>query len=143
MGTTGFITLQVSNTVTSKTVFGLLEGTTYEWAIRIACNPLLTNVSGFTDLIPFTTPSANRSGNFNSGILLYPNPASSRLTVSTASAYQNIRIFDAKGRLLEPDIHFISKRRFLIAVDGLGAGVYLLRLDGDSGFVYHRFVVGR
>ncbi|MBW8362313.1 MAG: endonuclease [Kaistella sp.] len=66
-------------------------------------------------------------------VLIYPNPVEDQLFVNTTHLkdVKNIRIYDFNGKLIKSEtLSFKNKRS--IDVHGLNAGVYLLRMNGNS-----------
>ncbi len=73
------------------------------------------------------------------GITLYPNPASNRLHVSLDNYPSRVQVYDLKGTLLlsleKPE------KEFQMDVSSFKQGVYLLRVVNDAGIQSYRFIV--
>ena len=69
---------------------------------------------------------------------MYPNPASSYLSISYSSVIQSVSITDMSGReVMQRDIHSISAS---LHIEGLGAGLYTVLIHTTDGIVARRFV---
>lgn len=68
--------------------------------------------------------------------VIYPNPTSTTLKISTKSTYHSYRIFDASGKL----ILFENKPLLSIDVTPLEKGMYFIQLDSESGSTTQRFI---
>lgn len=74
-------------------------------------------------------------------LAVYPNPASDRITVSTASVMKHVAIIDAAGReVYRADIEG-SRTSTTIDVSMLEAGIYTVRSITDNGEVARRVVI--
>ena len=77
------------------------------------------------------TPTAARAEAARALALhVYPNPATATATVETATLTQVV-LLDLAGRVVQPA--GAALRRHLISLDGLAAGVYLVRATAPSG----------
>ena len=77
------------------------------------------------------TPTATRAEAARALALhVYPNPATATATVETAALTQVV-LLDLAGRVVQPA--GAALRRHLISLDGLAAGVYLVRATAPSG----------
>lgn len=69
--------------------------------------------------------------------VIYPNPASDELTISSEKRFDNklnLRIFDARGRQLRTEINVVLP--FKLNVSGLETGNYILRIENsDTGTI--------
>ncbi len=70
-------------------------------------------------------------------VQLYPNPASTSLTVAAAGTLQ-VRISDTQGRLFET---VVGRDRVAIDVQVLPRGLYLVRIQSAEGVTVRRIVV--
>ena len=66
------------------------------------------------------------------GIRLFPNPASDRLTISTAEIIREITIFDIHGKQVKR-ITAINSQTSDISVRDLAAGEYFVRTQNEMG----------
>ncbi len=74
------------------------------------------------------------------GTRMYPNPATTRVTLEVANEAKSITkivVFDIRGRLvLDFDAEKVKTgNRYDLNVESLEAGVYMLRISGDQGIV--------
>ena len=136
LGAAGWTTLTVGGENTLfKDVFGLLNNTSYVWAVRGICDTGFTQVSGFGELDTFVTASANRlayntssSKQADAGqFLIYPNPAKDILNIrinSFGGQYAHLKLYDTSGKVLlfkkptSPD--------FELNISNLPSGIYQL-----------------
>jgi|GEM_PF-6013909 len=73
-------------------------------------------------------------------IVLYPNPVTSWLTVSSDKLIiEDITLFDIKGKLLIFPVSRIEKKTE-INLQGLNEGVYILRVDTKDGPAYKKII---
>jgi len=80
------------------------------------------------------------------GTRMYPNPATTRVTLEVANATKNITkimVFDIRGRLvLDFDAEKVKAgNRYDLDVESLEAGVYMLSISGDQGIVEQKRLI--
>jgi|GEM_PF-472124 len=86
------------------------------------------------------TALASRAATTASTTKLYPNPATSRLTVETTEAAQSLTITDGLGRLVQQlavPAHQLSTE---VELGALRPGVYFLTVRGANGVEVQKFV---
>lgn len=72
---------------------------------------------------------------------MYPNPATSELTITSSSVISQISLFDMSGRLVLDRLN-IGKKKATVRVDQLPAGLYTSRvIHENGGFESATFVV--
>jgi hypothetical protein len=80
--------------------------------------------------------------NDRSQLIIYPNPASDMLFIESAEEkIESIIIFDSKGE--EVTRRQGDREKAVIRVDGLEPGIYLVRVETESGVVGRKVVVRR
>ncbi|MBQ8702789.1 MAG: C10 family peptidase [Bacteroidales bacterium] len=75
-----------------------------------------------------------------SGILLYPNPVGTHLTVSAETAIRHISIHDMTGRMVYDSGSLAPSCRHTVPTAHLSSGVYILRALTDHGMAINRMV---
>ena len=76
-------------------------------------------------LVAVTEPSAGM-------LRVYPNPAHSWLMLESAAPIEEVRLFDARGRLMQT-VRGAGSLILEISLQGLPAGVYQLRMQSEDG----------
>ena len=144
----GLATITVGSLATTKDVFGLLPGTTYEWTIRALCNLTGTLPSAFTPLDTFVTlpyarlASTDLNKKEEENLNIYPNPFSNQVFIeytNPQSEHYAIRILDAKG-LVVFERHQITDTKTIFNRKGLSAGVYFVEVI-DEGVLRRKLLV--
>ncbi|HNE80846.1 MAG TPA: T9SS type A sorting domain-containing protein, partial [Flavobacteriales bacterium] len=75
----------------------------------------------------------------NTGLRLWPQPASDYLQLSSDSPMRAIELFDAAGRIVRHSA--VNGQRFIqLDVQGSAPGAYLLRAWTDAGPVHRRWI---
>jgi hypothetical protein len=100
----------------------------------------LTSGSSSVTVINIPTGIKTETG-FKNTINLYPNPASSRLTIqSTTSEKISYSVFDVTGRILMEGSFTNSKT---ISLAECAAGAYLIRFESSTGTAYKKLVIDK
>ena len=140
--TTNWANILVSFNNTSKAVFGLLPSTQYEWMVRSWCDTTGNRKSAYSASDFFTTSSFSKHAKPISGDIsapmLYPNPASTEVWVTTNAPVQKMELFSATGQLLQtysPE----NQLRFKLDLTGIPQGLYLLKIEGQ----WNKFIIQR
>ncbi len=143
-GGSGWLSILVGSSTTSKSVFGLNPATTYEWTVRTWCHSSGAWQSDFTPILSFTTSSALRmefddeqldSQNSNLEMKIYPNPVSDYFYVEIAGFEkpERIEFFNLNGQLVKAVESVASDGKLLVPTEGIFTGVYLVKFT--SGFI--------
>ena len=97
----------------------------------------------YNRLLPCMNQSTASVHEVNSGapfsVSIYPNPASNLLNIEAGEMIQTIDLFDVTGRLLFT--RAVGANRFVMPVNGLSRGLYLLRISGGGTEVTRKVVV--
>lgn len=114
--------------VTSPTtpVSGLSATTAYYAHVRTKCG---SSYSGWTSKT-FTTTTGITNITRQSGILVYPNPAAERVTVSGISKGAELTVTDLSGKLLLHDVATDDVADITVAC--LQSGIYLIHISGTG-----------
>ncbi len=143
----GLATITVGSSATSRDVFGLLPGTTYEWTIRSLCNQAGTLPSAFTPMDTFVTQNVARFAltNLNDieeNISIYPNPFSNQVSIEYTNPQTGkyaIRILDTGGVLVF-ERQNITGSKTIFNRKGLSAGAYIVEII-DEGVLRKKLLV--
>ena len=107
-------------------------------AIIVLSASNLAPVSGsilYVDQLAFTDTAMNTGINdisIASQIEVYPNPASTQLTVRTSSAILSAQLYDLTGRMIY-EVPGTDSDRLSFQIDALSKGSYMLRLQTTTG----------
>lgn len=133
-GTTNFAKLRfdVPPSSISIPLATFQPGTNYEWKIRCACNLSPLEVTPFSGLANFTTPSARTADSPLEVFSVHPNPVRDRLNIQVSENAGNwtATLLDLSGRNLGHRSFSGSQANW--ERDDLPAGTYLLRLSGAT-----------
>jgi len=77
--------------------------------------------------------------NSNNNISIYPNPATSSLSISSTNPIQSISIFDATGREVYQSTNLKTQNQ-TIPVNNLPSGIYMIKLGMDNGSYIAKFM---
>ena len=81
--------------------------------------------------VDIDNPSALRNSEDNNVKQLYPNPVNNLLTLPCNGEDTRVEIYDLKGARLFSEL-FSGKEDCLLNVSFLNAGIYMLRIDGET-----------
>lgn len=82
----------------------------------------------------------NDGFDYNKGIAVYPNPASSELNYTLAdniADVDNVSVFDATGKTVNVSVNSVSK---VINISALSSGIYFVRFDVGNQSVTKKFI---
>lgn len=113
------------NETYSNTTINLIDVTYVDAATAIICGTDGTVLKSTTDI------SGVADGNTRVEIKLYPNPATSGITLQSSHNMKQIFIFDVYGKLVA--FESSVQRTGYINIEHLQAGMYLLRVETDNG----------
>lgn len=75
----------------------------------------------------------------NAKFNIFPNPASSSLTIKSTAIIDNIKIMDVNGKLLM-ELNDINDERTIINIESLSQGVYVLEIESDNSTIYKKIL---
>ena len=79
---------------------------------------------------------------FESNVSLYPNPATSQITIALQNPMKTeIRIFDISGKLLQFETSAFETNKFTMDISTLSSGVYFVRLNSEAGSATKKLLV--
>ncbi len=146
VGTSGLTTVLVGGgNTTSKSVFGLLPSTTYEWLIRTWCDVNGVKRSDFTAFTPFTTLSGARLndgsvGDFGDVLVgsleIYPNPFDTYTILdfpNDENEEMELRVINLQGKLVHIESGITGTQHQLSAGD-YAAGLYYVEIQGSKTY---------
>lgn len=136
ISTTGF---DSTYTVTSNpyTVNGLTPSTTYYMQVRAICSDSLQ--SGWSDLAMFQTAQGDGIDGVDMlGVELFPNPASSIVTIQVAEKAE-VTLVDLNGRV--NGVWSVENGKLTVDVSTIAQGTYFVRVVGESGIAVRKLVI--
>ena len=134
--------------VNELSVTGLTPNTTYYIQVwleadamnRIDGNPENMNGGFILNVQDTTTLSVNDIQNNENQVLLYPNPASDVLTVSTKTTLNEIAIYDISGKLVLNKSKLTTNTE-TISLNKLSGGMYLVTIKTDKGIQTKKLII--
>jgi len=119
-------------------------GTNYVWQIRTICDTVgVDEISAWSPLQSFTTLACRAGDNMEgdgSIISLYPNPASTNLTIVINSDIQSIQIFDMTGKLMFNQ-NIAAAESIQLNISEWNSGIYLVQTVGTLGTTTEKLVI--
>ena len=116
----------------------------YVWQIRTICDTIgVDEISAWSPLQAFSTLACRAGDNIESDestISLYPNPATTSLTVVMNSDIQSIQIFDMTGKLVFNQ-NIETAESIQLDISEWNSGIYLVQSVGTSGTTTEKLVV--
>lgn len=113
--------------ITFYAAFNLANGDGTTNGDQIVLSTLVIPANTNTDVIEYP---ANR-------LVVYPNPASSRVNVNATALMQNLSVFNVAGRLIQTHDN-LNSNEFQINLEGLQPGLYFLKAQTTDGEILHR-----
>lgn len=95
----------------------------------------------YTDVINITITPMSTVENPDSGIQIYPNPATDHVDISSRQQINQVRIYDAEGRLIS--IYNSEETEATIDVSSLDAGWYSLEISTEAGITNEQLIIQR
>ena len=79
---------------------------------------------------------------FVNNVSLYPNPASSEITIGLkAPINADIKVFDIAGKLLNHDANAFIANKYTMDVSSLSSGVYFVRISTTEGTAIKKLII--
>ena len=76
-----------------------------------------------------------------SNVSLYPNPATSQLTISLLdTAEADIRVYDLVGKLMIYEANKLIANKHTLDISSLAAGAFFIRINSEYGTVTKKFI---
>lgn len=82
-----------------------------------------------------TSSALNTEISSKSAFPVYPNPAKDRVSLNPPLNSGILSLLDANGRILK-EIHFSNQEELTLEISTLSPGIYLFRIQSDSGELY-------
>ena len=124
----------------SITINGLTEATTYDVYVRSVCSEGVT--SDWSDVVTFETQDVAIDDVDNASISLYPNPASSTVTLTGIEGDATVTVVDMNGReVYTQAIKQSSNQTITIDVTGYAQGAYFVRITGERVNAIRKLIV--
>ena len=125
-------------TGTTYTITGLEEGTGYVVYVRSMCAEGV--YSEYTSGTNFTTENEIGIADVdNANISLYPNPASSTVTLTGIEGAATVTVVDMNGR--ENGKWKVESGKLTIDVSGFAQGAYFVRITGEQVNAIRKLIV--
>ena len=121
----------------SITINGLDEATAYDVYVRSVCAAGVT--SDWSDVVTFETQDVAIDDVDNASISLYPNPASSTVTLTGIEGDATVTVVDMNGR--ESGKWKVESGKLTIDVTGYAQGAYFVRITGDRVNAIRKLIV--
>ena len=121
----------------SITINGLTEATAYDVYVRSVCAAGVT--SDWSDVVSFETQDVAIDDVDNANISLYPNPASSTVTLTGIEGDATVTVVDMNGR--ESGKWKVEGGKLTIDVTGYAQGAYFVRITGDRVNAIRKLIV--
>ena len=129
----------VENTTTA-TLTNLDEETQYDVYVRAMCADGVT--SDWTEKFQFTTAASSGEGIndvFGSNVVLYPNPASTQVTIAGLETGATVTLVDLNGR--KSGEWRVESTEMTIDLTGYAQGAYFVRIVGEQGAAVRKLIV--
>ncbi len=124
----------------SITINGLDEATTYDVYVRSVCSEGVT--SDWSDVVTFETQDVAIDDVDNAKISLYPNPASSTVTLTGIEGDATVTVVDMNGReVYTQAIKQSSNQTITIDVSSMSQGAYFVRITGERVNAIRKLIV--
>ena len=130
--------LKKNAVTTVKTLNDLIPNTNYQYKIKTVCG---AETGPFSSLFNFTTLPL-KAGEFNSEIVIYPNPSNDEITVlSPQSSVGNtsIIITDISGKIIYQNELIVEVT--IIDVSDYAAGIYFMKLMVDENIITKKIII--
>ena len=139
-GDVGFQTGTGNTLVTTNTTItlnNLEEQTIYDVFVRGYCTEDVA--ADWSEVCNFTTPAGNGIADVeNSNVTLYPNPASSMVTIGGLEGESTVTVVDLNGREV---YQATATGSVTIDVSGYAKGAYFVRVTGESTTAIRKLIV--
>ncbi len=140
-GTTGFshgaAPSLIANT-NSINLTGLSAATTYDVYVRALCDN--GNVSSWSAVRTFMTEQTQGIDEVNgNNVALYPNPATTNVTITGIEGQATVTIVDLNGREVKKAA--IDNEHTTISLDGMAQGAYFVRIVGEQTNAIRKLIV--
>ena len=138
IGTTTTNCTRQTVTGTSYTITGLEEESQYVVYVQAVCAEGI--VSDWTSGVDFTTETQGIEDVDNAAITLYPNPASSTVTIEAMNSEQlTVNIVDMNGRQVYSGN--TANGSLTVDVSGMAQGAYFVRITGERVNAIRKLIV--
>jgi hypothetical protein len=123
--------------VTTYTITGLLDATTYVVYVRSVCEAGI--YSDWSNGVSFTTEMIGIDDVDNANISLYPNPASSTVTLMGIEGEAVVTVVDMNGKVISE--FRIQNSEFTFDVSGMAQGAYFVRVTSERVNAIRKLIV--
>ena len=134
LGVAIWTTISAAGGSNSKSVFGLVAGTSYEWTIRTICQSPNV-ISDFVPIDTFSTTNSNRLAQTEKSpkLGIYPNPANDVILIEMPELIEgsvSVSINSIDGRLVYFNYN-LQVNKLNVDVSDWGKGVYIVKVNSD------------
>jgi hypothetical protein len=137
IGTTTTNCTRQTVTGTSYTITGLEEESQYVVYVQAVCAEGI--VSDWTSGVDFTTETQGIEDVDNAAITLYPNPASSTVTLTGIEGEAMVTVVDMNGRQVYSGN--TANGSLTVDVSGMAQGAYFVRITGERVNAIRKLIV--
>ena len=124
---------------TSATLTGLEAETAYEVSVRAYCGD---DISLWSDVVYFTTGTSGIDGVEGSQVNLYPNPASTMVTLDGIEGEAQVTLVDMNGRVVyTQSLSHSATQSLKIDLTGMAKGAYFVRITGERTNAIRKLIV--
>jgi len=114
---------------TSQTYTAIANG---NYAVEVTTNSSCVDTSACVTIASVGL-SENKSSN---KLSIYPNPATTHLTIDVAAQIESIRIIDLNGKIVKEE----TQNTRVVAINNLPKGLYFLQVKTDKGLANSKFI---
>jgi chitodextrinase len=124
-------------TATTYTITGLDDATTYVVYVRSECETGI--YSDWSEGVTFTTETVGIDDVDSESISLYPNPASSTVTLTGVEGEATVTVVDMNGR----ELYKLQTTNYQLTIDvsQLSQGAYFVRITGERVNAIRKLIV--
>jgi len=99
------------------------------------------NVPVTIDVIPQQNVGINEKSELSTQTVLYPNPASNRVGISSSSKIILVEIFNVIGENLTANSSSVNSKYAELEISNLSSGIYIVKVQTTSGTSIHKLQV--
>ena len=131
----------VQASTNNATITGLTANMAYDVYVRSVCGEGV--YSAWSNVNTFTTDEGEGIDDVNSAaIVLYPNPATTTVTISGISGQATVSIVDMNGREVHTQaIKHSSNQTITLDLTGYAQGAYFVRIVGEQQNAIRKLIV--
>ncbi|MGK0379204.1 S8 family serine peptidase [Patiriisocius sp. Uisw_017] len=99
-----------------------------DYTVRVSHkgNTLVNNEQSFSLVLTSSNSVLSVTNNLIENLVMYPNPANSKLYINASETIESIRVYTVQGKTVK-DIHVASKNN-VVDIQNLGTGIYFVKV---------------